>query len=365
MNIKRIGSVAAIALASSLVLASCAANENGGGDNNSEAPSNLSGTLVGGGASSQGEAQKAWAAAFQTANVDVTVEYDPSGSGNGRDAFIAGASSFAGSDRAFKDEELAKDNFASCKPGTDIVEIPAYISPIAIIFNLDGIDSLNLDADTIAKIFTGEITTWNDPAIAADNPDVTLPSTAITPVHRLDKSGTTGNFTEYLSEAAPESWTHGSVEEWPIAGGEAASQTSGLVDVVKSSTGMIGYADASRAGKLGTVAVKVGEDFVPYSAEAAAAIVDASPMAEGRSDVDLAIKLDRKSDAANVYPVVLISYLIACSEYADAEAGELVKEFFTYIISDKGQKDAAEASGSAPISSTLFKKAQSAVDVIK
>ncbi|MGV8857860.1 phosphate ABC transporter substrate-binding protein PstS [Rhodoglobus sp.] len=364
MNFKRLGTIGAIAIAGTILLSSCAAATDSGTDEGTA--SDLTGTLVGAGASSQQSAQEAWVAGFQTANQNVTVEYDPIGSGGGRDTFIGGGSQFAGSDRAFKDEEISEDNFASCVPGTGILEIPAYISPIAIIFNLDGVDSLNLDADTIAGIFNGSITNWNDAAIVSQNDGVELPDLGITAVHRADDSGTTANFTDYLSAAAPSVWTVGSIETWPTEfGGEGAPQTSGLVDAVTNGTGTIGYADASRAGDLGTVAVKVGDEYVPYSPEAAAAIVDASPFAEGRGDTDLAVNLDRASDASGVYPVVLISYLIACNEYTSSDSVDLVKGYLSYIISDEGQSTAADAAGSAPISASLFEKAQAAVDAIK
>ena len=364
MNFKRLGTIGAIAIAGTILLSSCAAGTDS--DTDEGTASNLTGTLVGAGASSQQSAQEAWVAGFQMANENVTVEYDPIGSGGGRDTFIGGGSQFAGSDRAFKDEEIAEDNFASCVPGTGILEIPAYISPIAIIFNLDGVDSLNLDADTIAGIFNGSITKWNDAAIVAQNDSVDLPDLGITAVHRADDSGTTANFTDYLSAAAPSVWTVGSIETWPTEfGGEGAPQTSGLVDAVTNGTGTIGYADASRAGDLGTVSVKVGDEYVPYSPEAAAAIVDASPFVEGRGDTDLAVNLDRASAESGVYPVVLISYLIACNEYASSDNVDLVKSYLNYIISDEGQATAAESAGSAPISSTLFEKALAAVDSIK
>lgn len=343
-----------------LALTSCAANEAAAPAEDASA-SSLSGTLVGGGASSQGSAQEAWIAGFQTANAEVTVNYDPAGSGAGRDTFQQGASAFAGSDRAFKVDEIAAGPFEACAT-PDIVEIPAYISPIAIIFNLDGVDSLDLDADTVAKIFTGQITQWNDPAIATQNPGVTLPEQAISPVHRSDKSGTTGNFTDYLGAAASSSWTAGSVEEWPTElGGEAAQGTSGVVEAVTNGVGMIGYADASRAEGLGTVAIKVGEKFVSYSPEAAAAIVDASEIEADRTQHDIAIKLDRTSAAAGVYPIVLVSYLIGCEQYADAANAELVKSYFEYIVSEEGQKVAAEAAGSAPISADLRTKIEPAI----
>ena len=333
----------------------------------------LEGTLVGAGASSQGSAQEAWVAGFQTANPAVTVSYDPIGSGGGRETFQNGASSFAGSDRAFKLEEIAEDNFGSCEPGTGIFEIPAYISPIAIIFNLDGISSLNLDADTIAGIFTGEITNWSDEAITSQNEGVDLPDLAITAVHRSDESGTTANFTDYVAKAAPNTWllggeNAGSFEAWPAEwGGEGAAQTSGVVDAVTNGVGTIGYADASRAGSLGTVAVKVGEEYVPYSAEAAAAIVDASPAdSEGeRNANDLAISLARDTTAAGTYPIVLVSYLIGCNDYADDSVVPLVQAYIGYVTSEEGQATAAANAGNAPISAATRAAAEAILASIK
>ncbi|QPZ37388.1 phosphate ABC transporter substrate-binding protein PstS [Paramicrobacterium chengjingii] len=363
MNIKRYGFPLAVAAVASLLLTSCAANESSASGTDSE--SSLSGTLVGGGASSQQAAQEAWVAAFQSENPDVTVEYAPEGSGAGRENFMVGASSFAGSDAAFTADEIASGDFASCKPDTGIIEIPAYISPIAIVFNVDNVDTLNLDPATIAGIFKGDIANWNDEAIASQNPDADLPDQAITAVHRSDESGTTENFTDYLHAASGDVWDAEAGETWPYEGGEGAQGTSGVIDAVSNGTGTIGYADASRAGDLGTVAVKVGDEYVPYSAEAAAAIVDASPFAEGREDGDLAIELDRSTTESGAYPIVLVSYLIACNEYQDAEAAALTKAYLNYVISEDGQATSQEAAGTAPISSKLFDAASAAVEGIK
>lgn len=363
MNLKRFGVPAVIAVTAAIALSSCAANE--GGSASEETASSLSGNLVGAGSSAMDAAQQAWIAEFQTANPDVTIDYDPSGSGAGRDTFLEGASDYAGSDRAFDDEEIAAGGFASCAPDTTIIQLPLYISPIAVIFNLEGVDELNLDPATIAGIFAGTITNWNDPAIVATNPDATLPDLAITPVHRADDSGTTDNFTDYLAAAAPDVWTYEPDGVWPFEGGEAAQGTSGVVDAVTNGTGTIGYADASRAGDLGTVAVQVGDEFVPYSPEAAAAIVDASPFVEGRPDGDLSIELDRASTESGVYPIVLVAYSIACQQYEDAAKAELVKAYFSYIASPEGQDAAAENAGSAPISDSLREQAVAAIDLIQ
>jgi phosphate transport system substrate-binding protein len=365
VNFKRYGRPAVIAIVAALALSSCASNEGAGStasDGGTE--STLTGTLNAAGASSQGSAQEAWIKGFQTANPGVTVNYDPSGSGAGRETFIAGGSAFAGSDSALSDDELA-GTFAACAPDTLAVDLPVYISPIAVIFNVEGVTDLNLDADTLAKIFTGAITTWNDPAIVALNADATLPATAITAVHRSDDSGTTKNFADYLFQAAPDVWTEKPADPFPYQSGEGAQGTSGVVDAVSNGTGTIGYADASRAGDLGVAKIKVGEEFVEYTAEAAAAVVDGSPLVEGRADNDLAIKLDRLTTDSAQYPLVLVSYAIICTEYADAEQGELVKEYVSYMASEEGQAEAAISAGAAPLSADQQANVAAVLETVK
>ena len=134
-----------MAVIGALVLSACAANE---GEAPEETASALTGTLVGAGSSAVGAAQESWIAGFQTANPDVTVTYDPTGSGAGRETFLGGGSDFAGTDRAFNDEEIAAGGFAGCAPDSTIIQLPLYISPIAVIFNLEGVDTLNLDPAT-------------------------------------------------------------------------------------------------------------------------------------------------------------------------------------------------------------------------
>ena len=357
----RLVKLAAIAGASALVLSGCA-----GAANEETAPeSTLSGTISGSGASSMGSGQEAWIAEFQIANPNVTINYDPSGSGAGREAFTAGGVVFAGTDSYWKDEELALE-FAACAPGTKPWEFPVWISPIAVIFNLEGVDSLNLDAATVAGIFAGEITMWNDDAITSQNPDLDLPELSITAVHRSDDSGTTKNFTNYLEKTAETIWTAGTIETWPTEyGGEGAKGTSGVVDAVTAGNGTIGYADASKAGDLGTVAIKVGGGYVSFSAEAASKVIEASSPVEGRESYDLAYKIARDTTEAGVYPIVLVSYLTGCNEYLDAEVATLVKAYASYIISEQGQATAASAGGTAPISASLREKAQAIIDAIK
>ena len=365
MRFTRFGTIGAVAIAASVLLSSCAANEGGGSSTDEgSSESTISGTFAGAGASSQGSAQEAWVAAFQNANADVTIDYDPSGSGAGRESFIAGGTVFAGSDSVLSDDELA-GTFESCAPDTKAIDLPVYISPIAVIFNVEGVDELKLDAATLASIFKGDITTWNDAAITALNPDAALPAAPITAVHRSDDSGTTKNFADYLGKVAPEVWDAEAEDAFPYSGGEAAQGTSGVVDAVTNGTNTIGYADASKAGDLGVAAIKVGEEFVDYTAEAAALVVDASPLVEGRADNDIAISLDRTTTEAGAYPLVLVSYIIACEEYADEADAEFVKAYVGYIASEEGQAEAASAAGAAPISAELSAEVAAAIETIK
>jgi phosphate transport system substrate-binding protein len=360
-NNLRIAAPAAM-LALALGLSACGAgNEDTSSDKGSSSGDGVSGTLNGAGASSQEAAVAAWKKGFQTTNPDATVNYDPVGSGGGREQFIAGGVSFAGSDAYLDDEELAAAS-ETCK--SDIVEVPTYVSPIAVIYNLEGVDDLNLSANTIGQIFEGTITKWNDKAIAADNPDADLPDENITPVHRSDDSGTTENFTDYLDQASDGGWTQGPIETWPIKGGEAAEGTSGVVAAVTSGNGTIGYADESQAGDLGKVNVQVGEEFVAPTPEAAAGVLDTAKPVAGRAATDLALDVDRTTTEAGVYPIVLISFQIACQTYEDAETAELVKAWMTYVTSSEGQEAAAESAGSAPLSEKFAPKVKAAVETI-
>ena len=368
----RIGATVALSTTLALAFAGCAANEGGSGGGASPGSgasegAELSGTLTGVGSSAMASAQETWVAQFQTANPDVTVNYSPDGSGAGRDAFTGGGADFAGSDRALKVEEVVPDALSKsrCADGSKAINLPVYISPIAVIYNLEGVDSLKLDAPTVAGIFKGQITKWNDAKIAAQNDGVSLPSTNITAVHRADDSGTTENFTDYLHTLAPEVWDAEPDGEWPYEGGEAAPQTSGVVDAVTNGTGTIGYADASRAGDLGVAEIKVGDTYLKYSPEAASAVVDASPLVEDadRSENDLAIELDRKAEG-DVYPIVLVAYAIACEKYEDPQVAARVKAYLSYIGSADGQKAAADKIGNAPLSANLSAQVETAANSI-
>jgi phosphate transport system substrate-binding protein len=336
----------------------------GGGAPSGEA----SGEIAGAGSTAQEAAQKAWIAEFENANGAATISYDGVGSGGGREKFIAGGVAYAGSDTPLSESEgELGEAVKRCEPG-ELVEVPDYISPIAIIYNLPGVEELKLDPETLAMIFNQEIENWNDPAIEKDNPGVELPETRIVPVNRSDESGTTENFTDYLSKAAPSVWTHEVSGEWPVKGGEAASGTSGVVEAVAAGEGAIGYADASQAGELGKALIKVGSSWAEPSAQAAAKVLDLSkedPELEQGSKSVIAFEIDRKTEASGVYPIILVSSLIGCTKYKSASEAALVKGFFEYAISPEGQALAEEQAGSAPLSEALTKKVEAAVGSIE
>jgi phosphate transport system substrate-binding protein len=328
----------------------------------------ISGTLIGAGASSQAAAMQAWQAGFQTLATGATVEYDPVGSGGGRETFLAGGSHFAGSDAYLKDEELAS-SIDACAGEQGAVDLPHYVSPIAITYNVPDLEgtTLQLSPETVAKIFANQISNWDDDAIAADNPGVDLPDLALNPVHRSDDSGTTQNFTDYLSKVAPDIWTYGALQDWGgdgPGGGEGADKTSGVVAAVQAGEGSIGYADESQIAELPAAMIGVGSEFVAPTAEAAAKVLDISPRAQGRPDGDFAFELVRDTTESGVYPIVLVSYHVVCLQYDSQEKVDLVKGFMTYVGSEEGQTAAADTAGSAPISDDLREQMLAVINTI-
>lgn len=334
-------------------------SDSGGGGGGTQ----LSGTIAGAGASSQDAAKEAWIAGFQEQNPDVTISYDPVGSGGGREQFVAGGTLFGGTDAALEDEELkgAQDR---CGGPDNLIEMPVYVSPIAVVYKLEGVEELQLSPETLASIYKQDITNWNDPAIAKDNPDAELPDQDITTVNRSDESGTTENLVEYLATVAPKIWDFEVDGNWPVKGGEAAQGTSGVVDAIGAGEGTIGYADASQAGELSVATVGVGGEFVGPTPEAAAAILDTSEQTDTKGKYVFTYDLARDTTESGTYPIVLVSYEMACTQYDSAQNAQIVKGFLNYIISEEGQQVAAEAAGSSPISNELRGLIQPAVDAI-
>jgi phosphate transport system substrate-binding protein len=328
----------------------------------------LNGEYAGAGASSQQTAVEAWIEGFRSQAPNATVAYNPSGSGAGVSTFLTGSTVWAGSDKALSAEEIEQSK-SVCASGTAF-DVPVYVSPIAVAFNLDGISTagkhVNMDAATIAKVFNGEITRWNDPAITEQNPGLDLPNLTITVVHRSDKSGTTLNFVSYLKDVAPSAWPHDLSENWPNEVGQGAKGTSGVVSTIKQANGTIGYADFSQVGDLGTIAVKVGDDYTPISADAASKVIADSPVDTSvDGDNRIVIDINHKTAATGAYPIVLVSYDIVCPAYKESNDATFAKAWLTYVTSAEGQKAAQDAAGTAPLPSNLTGKITASIDQIK
>lgn len=333
----------------------------------------LSGEFAGAGASSQKSAVDAWIVGFSASQPQTAISYDPSGSGAGVNTFLTGAVSWAGTDAPLSRQQL--ESSRSVCQGKTAFDIPVYISPIAVVYNLSayGLNSrknpIRLSPGTLAKIFTGSITRWNDPAIKKENPSLVakLPDISVTPVWRSDKSGTTKVFQNYLKEAAPAAWSFEPSETWPNSVGQGAKGTSGVVLTASQAQGTIGYADAAQASNLGRAAVKVGSSYVSYSAAATSHLISKSPLSskdKGPSryviDVDFAT-----SDSAS-YPIALVSYAVACPVYSPArrQTADFIKQWLTYVVSPQGQKLAAENAGSVPLSPQVRKEIMKSISRI-
>lgn len=369
--------VRSIAALSGIVMlasvAACGDNTAATTDNSSSSDSTskstpISGNFSGAGASSQQAAVEAWIAGFQGTNPEAKIAYNPSGSGAGVQTFLTGATAWAGSDKALADDEVEQSK-SVCTEGTAF-DVPVYISPIAVVFNLKGVSDagkhINMDAATIAKIFDGKITKWNDPAIADQNKDLKLPDTAITVVHRSDKSGTTQNFVSYFKDVTPDNWTYDLSENWPNEVGQGAKGTSGVISTVKQADGTIGYADFSQVGDLGTVAVKVGDKYNEISAEAGSKVIGDSKQDDTvKGDNRIVIKINHATEAEGAYPIVLVSYDIVCPAYKDTKQAEFAKAWLTYVTSDEGQKAAQDAAGTAPLPSSLKSEITKSIEAIK
>src|SRR5690242_7635557 len=226
VKLQRHGIMVGLALTATFALAACGSDNNsnppasGGTGAASAAPSFAcaTGTLNAQGSTAQQNAINQWIKDYQTGCSGANIVYQGTGSGAGQQAFIAGTADFAGSDSPLAAADQPKAD-AHCKTGPAI-HLPMVVGPIAVVYNVQGLTSLQLKPATIAKIFAGKVTTWNDPAIAADNPGATLPATKIATIHRSDSSGTTDNFTKFLAKTAAADWTFGNDKNWKAPGGE-------------------------------------------------------------------------------------------------------------------------------------------------
>ncbi|MCX5049213.1 MULTISPECIES: phosphate ABC transporter substrate-binding protein PstS [unclassified Streptomyces] len=341
---RRAIALGAIAASSALVLTACGSDDTSGSDGGSSAPAtgaassikcdSAKGQLLSDGSSAQKNAIDAWVAQFSKA-CGVQINYKAGGSGAGVTSFTQGQLAFAGSDSALKPEEVTASKKV-CSGGQGI-DLPMVGGPIAVGYNLSGVDNLVLDAPTLAKIFDSKITKWNDPAIKKLNPSAKLPDLKIQAFHRSDESGTTDNFTKYLKAASASDWTYSGGKAWQAKGGQSAAQSSGVAAQVKQTNGAIGYFELSYvADGVKAVSINTGASapVAPSSDAASKAIADAKVVGTGK---DLSLQLNYATKADGAYPITLVTYEIACDKGNKADTLPATKAFLRYIASEDGQ----------------------------
>ena len=291
-----------------------------------------------------------------------TLAYNPTGSGAGVDQFIAKQVDFAGSDSALKDDQVQKA--ADRCGGNPAWNLPLVFGPVALAYNIDGVDKLVVNADVLAKIFQGQITKWNDPAIAALNSGTSLPDADIKPVYRSDSSGTTDNFQKYLAAAAPQSWTKGAGKEFQGGAGEGAQKSSGVVQAIQATPGSIGYVEKSPAAAAGLKNAEIdsGAGAVALTDDSTGKAVAAAKVKGDGNDLTLDLNALYASKEPGSYPLMLATYEIVCSKGYDADTAAAVKSFLT-VSANQGQANLS-AAGYVPLPDSFKQRLLKSVDAI-
>ena len=379
-NIKRTAAIAGVVAVSSVSLVACnssddtdtaateTAAESSAAETQAEGSetavagdyvlSGETGALVAEGASSQQKAMDYFGEIYAKEVPGANLAYNPSGSGAGQKNFIANQVKFAGSDSPLKDEQV--DEAAARCGGNEAWHLPFVIGPVAIAYNIDGVDELNLTIDNIVDIFQGTITNWNDPALAESNPDATLPDLPIQVFFRSDESGTSDNFQKFLAAASDGKWT-GEGKAFPQEVGTGANGSTGVAQEVNATNGAITYVEAGFADNKANIdfghgPVELNKDTVGN------ALANMEFKTEGHNMVVDADKLFA-SDAADSYPLILTTYEIVCSAGYDEATSNQIKDFLNLALDH--QDDELEAEGFIPVTGAHAERLREAVNAIQ
>jgi phosphate transport system substrate-binding protein len=359
VKVSRTSTLAGVVVVGALSLSACGSDNTNGGTTNT-AISCEKGDLKGAGSTFQKNIVAQWIKDYTNTCKDATVDYQGIGSGAGIKQFGAGTIDFAGSDSTMKPEEQAA---ADKRCGSPAIHLPISAGGIALEYKLSGVDNLQLSPATLAGIFQGTITKWDDAAVKADNPGVTLPSTGITAVHREDASGTTDVLSKYLTATAP-TWKLGKGKElnWPSSI-QGAKGSDGVTQAVTGADGSITYAEVSYAENAGLSTAKIKNGAGEYTAISADSVSKALAGAElPASGNDLKVSYDFANTTAGAYPITAVTYQIVCTKGSDAAKQTLLTSFLTYGVTT-GQ-DAAEANGYAPLPQSIVDRDKAAIDAL-
>ena len=349
-----------------------------GSDNNAAAPSTTSGAAGGSSAAAECGGKNSLTAEGSTAQQNAiavfnqvwgqkcpgkNLAYNPTGSGAGVNQFIANQVDVAGSDSPLSQDQTAEA--AKRCSGNPAWNLPLVFGPVALAYNLPGLDKVVLNADVLAKIFTGAVGTWNDPAIAALNVGATLPDAKIVPIYRSDSSGTTDNFQKYLSTAAPQTWTKGAGKEFQGGAGEGAQKSAGIVQAVQATPGAIGYVEkgfVTQAG-LPMAQIDTGSGAVELTDTTAGKSIEGAKFAAEGNDLALDLNSIYGTTAPGAYPLVLATYEIVCSKGYPADTAAAVKSFLTVAANDA--QSGLSAAGYIPLPDAFKQRLLAAVNAIQ
>ncbi|HSE65975.1 MAG TPA: substrate-binding domain-containing protein, partial [Gemmatimonadales bacterium] len=354
--------VVLLSLALAAGIAACGGSDEGGSSDGGEASAATDGKILGAGSTAQELAQELWTEEFNAGSAPIA--YEAVGSEEGRQRFLEGEVAFAGVDTPLQGDELS-EAADRCRPG-ELIELPVYVSAVTIFANLR-LTGMELSPQTLAKVLNGEITRWDDPTIKRENPTIgpigLPPKLTITPVGLSDEPAITELITTYLADEAPDVWDYDASGQWPIEGGETTGDVTTVSEAVGQEDGTIGYSDFSHVGQLfGLVRIPVNGLFLEPNL-----LVTTRRLAGARVDTDLSsgpktfpIEL-KPTVPAGAYPLVLVSYLIACTAYDSDRESSAVDAYVKYLMSRKAQEVAAEKVGSAYLPLALRREIVAAI----
>ncbi|MCV7051468.1 phosphate ABC transporter substrate-binding protein PstS [Mycobacterium heidelbergense] len=367
MRVNRFG-VASVLAAGAVLLSACGGDNNGtGGSATGESSAKVAcggkPTLKASGSTAQLNAMDRFVKAFEQACPGQTLNYTPNGSGAGISEFMGNQTDFGASDSPLSKDEYAR---GQQRCGSPVWNLPMVFGPIAIAYNVNGVTSLNLDGPNAARIFSGGISTWNDPAIQVLNPGVALPAEPIRVVFRSDESGTTDNFQKYLDTASNGEWRKGAGKKFNGGVGEGARGNDGAAAAVKTTEGSITYIEWSFAQaqqlNMARVVTSADPDPVAISTDSVGKTISAAWFIKEGNDLALDTISFYRPNQPGSYPIVLATYEVVCSKYPDPQVGSAVKAFLQSTIG-AGQNGLAD-NGYVPIPNEFMSRLSTAVDAV-
>ncbi|MFR9750807.1 phosphate ABC transporter substrate-binding protein PstS [Nocardia sp. 004] len=368
MNFKRSSALAGVLAVGAMTLAACGSDDNTATDNGvAKIDMDCGGKsdLKASGSSAQKNAMERFIAAYEKNCDGATLDYTSSGSGAGVKEFIGGQTDFGGSDSPLseKKDEPAK---AAERCGSPAWNLPTVFGPVAVTYNVAGVTDLALDGPTVAKIFNGTVATWDAPEIKALNPDAALPAEPIAVVFRSDESGTTDNFQRYLDAASDGAWGKGAGKAFAGGVGAGSKGNEGTSAAVKSTANSITYNEWSFAKaqnlSIARIITSASADPVTLSVESAGKAIESAKVSGEGNDLVIDTSSFYKPTEAGAYPIVMPTYEIVCSDYADDQTAEAVKAFLTSAVTN-GQEGLDEA-GYIPLPERFKTKLTTAIDAI-